>query len=375
MKKNYTINVDKSFVLNNASAINYEAAVKVVDKFLQHYNDSLKNKINEAFGDTFYFSYHHKFRIDVIFSNAETLINIIKADLPKSVCNIHYSNLNPQIRFLELKNNVVFNPYLISKYPKMFVLKENAYNVIRNWNIVDSPAPFELNKNSFLVTNGNNSIKFNYNNESFFTSFSGIHFLIGSVGLRNFNKQIEMAAISYLDEEISKKFLESEGFRKALIHPKLKEIALQIREKRAEANNNVKEYPWEFENDVNKMKTIAKENNLKDKYVDEMLKDNQYNAVSGTLFFYYADEMSFMKQWVLVNAILLLLISVLSLTNAISNNWVQSILAAVILAINYFIFLKKPDLINIIYWLIPGLIMILSWMLIFFNKILKVIKP
>jgi hypothetical protein len=362
------MNVDESFTMSHKNKSLYVDAISEAKKFINTYNDTLSVRVHKSFWKDYYFYNQNNFAIDIIFSQRDiTLIYIEQNNSNIDLYNIYYTHDNPQLFIQELKNKrPLYIRHPIS-YAYAFSIPQNGERIfIYNVAFKGPPVPFEINKNSTIAT-------FNYTvtslNEidSMTTRLPGISILIGSDDSKRFRNQIEYYANNILDIETKDKYKNSEIFRKALIHPKLREIALEIRARIDKADNKITEYPrWEFEDDLNKMRKLAKENNISDNYVDEMFKDNQYYPISGTLLFYYSNQLQFMGQWTLVNIALIIITTLLMRNKSIMNNLSkEKIFTIIILPVNAWIFYKKPDSIGFLYWIIPGLSLLVAYLFLF----------
>lgn len=364
------VNVD-----NSISRKAYKKAIKKeVNKFLTSYNDTLMSKVHKSFWSDFYFYKNYRFKTDIIVSSSQqTLIYIEQSDKSNYATNIFFTDKNPVLYIQELKNNVHITP---ASYKSFYYVPKGFYMTISRLTLEGTPIPVTIEEKSFVVL-FDYCIRFEgpVQNQFVSTEFPGMSFLIGSNKKEDFNKLFIKAASDNFNSQLQKYYLESELFRKAFVHPFFKKITSEIKQRQSEALNHTIEYPpWEFERDINKMRAIARENSLSENYVDEIIKDPQYYPISGILLFYYSNEKAFMLQWCLINIILLAFIFVLSFSKLLEIVKIQSLLSAVILAINAWVFYKRPDLISIEYWITPCILGIASYILLYFQQIKKAIK-
>lgn len=167
--------------------------------------------------------------------------------------------------------------------------------------------------------------------------------------------------------DIKQLFVESEFFRQALAHGKLRPIAEAIIEKKARSEKDPAYYPlWQFKMDVQQLKDAAKDYQIDATYVDELLTWHGKAVADGHLLWYYPNPSGFMWQWMAINAALLALLvlleslrvsGLLPIPRLLNENAIgQTILPLIILAINAWVFRSKPDAVSLPYWILPGLL-------------------
>jgi hypothetical protein len=164
-------------------------------------------------------------------------------------------------------------------------------------------------------------------------------------------------------------------FRQALAHDelsgKIKEI--QERKARSEAERNPSLYPlWEYFKDIEDLKQKAQKLGIDSSYVDNLLKDEALRPHSGHLLWYYSSLKQFTMQWAIINLSVLICLILLKhyVPNLIKIAPVESpkiLILMIIISINGFIIYERPKALDIIYWIIPGLLFIFCALLILFS--------
>jgi len=366
----------KITVDNEIKNTDYKKSIKEVKNFLKTYNEILMSKVHKTFWPDFYLNHKNRFKIDIIQSSLEqTLICIEKTGEKEDLLNISFTNKNPQLFVQEQRNNIIFTQ---KQFEPFFRTTENAYCVLlgANGSFEGSPLFFDAPSGSFIVfLNINIRVEGPTKGKFITTNFPGVNFIIGATKIENFEDSFIKAANDIFNYQLQEYYVESELFRKALIHPKFKNMASEIMQRRAEANNKVKEYPqWEFERDTNKMRAIAKENNFSENYVDEIIKDPQYYPISGVLLFYYSNKKAFMFQWCLINIILFISICILNYLELLDKATLRAVLLTVLLTINGWIYKKKSEMVSMEYWILPFIELVASLFILYIHQIIKAIS-
>ncbi len=370
------IEVDKSYQSSSKTENQYRDILSLADLFIEKYNKLLKEKVHDSFIHDFYFNDNFHFNVQAIFSKSDNLLVYIERNnLNENKFHVYYTEENPQVYIQELKSS---SPINITPHPSQFSFlkfSEGTGAFITEVNYVNFPIPYEFEKDNYVAT-FNQTIKLEQPGDSLITSLPGISLLLSTSTISSFQTLIDSTFENMFNFELQKKYFASEFFRKALSHPILKDIASNINERKSMAENKDKEYPfWEFERDINKMREIAKQNNIEDNYVDEMIKDPQYRPIAGSLLYYYGNEYAFMLQWTLINVILffILLLSYLIFPSS-KLLPIQITFSTILLVVNGWVFSKKPDLINLKYWILPSLSLLSSFILIYFKNIFNLFR-
>lgn len=157
-----------------------------------------------------------------------------------------------------------------------------------------------------------------------------------------------------VDATIRSLIIDSDFFKKSLAHSRLEPMAKEIMAKKTRAENDPQfVYPlWQFKMDVKKLEDAARTEGIETGYVHELLESKALTPVHGTLLWYYSSAWNFVLQWTILNSVLLL--GILCAPKWPNSHWLRIVAVPVILAVNGWVFLKKPEPIGVMYWLLPG---------------------
>ncbi len=341
----------------------YEEVVSTSKYFISKYNESLKKRIQEKFRKEFYFNETNKFNFQIVFSASDnTLVNIERDASSKDNFIYYYAEGNPQAFIQEVK----LNKAIVLQSNKEIRLKSSRHIIsfgrgqdafITGITYQNITTPYGISEKNLIGT-------FNYkttvmiNQVPLTAEFPGISILFSGSDSKTYLEKIDKLINQQLNYEIWRLYTSSDLFRKALVHPLFKKTALRIASRKDRADRKIEEYPyWEFEMDLKEIRDLAKANGISDNYVDEMIKDSQYNPISGSLLYYYSSLVEFMLQWILIGLFFLILFY-FYVKKVTSKN--SKLFAAVLLAINGWIFSQKPEMLSFFYWIIPGVIFILT---------------
>lgn len=257
-----------------------------------------------------------------------------------------------------------------NKFPVMFNLKENSLFYISKLTLnTGVPKVFEFGRHS-IVTLYQVRFELRQNEQTVRTvDVDAVGILTGE---DDFSWALEKAreiGANLIVFEIMELLESSPYFREALAHPKLKTKAEEIQRKRSRAEKDPSfEYPyWQFKSDISKLTQEARKLRIDTSYVEELLKDPSLKPHDGNLLWYYSNCSEFMLQWVFINSILLLLIVLLLLLKHKDKHIIEialgsykkGILPAIILTINGWIFWVKPNGAGILYWVLPGAVLLI----------------
>ncbi len=354
-----------------------EEVVSTSKYFIGKYNESLKKRIHEKFRKEFYFDETNKFNIQIVFSASDnTLVNIERDASSKDNFICYYTEGDPQAFIQEVK----LNKGIVLQSNKEIRLKSSRHTIsfgrgqdafITGVTYQNITTPYGISEKNLIGT-------FNYkttvliNQVPLTSEFPGISLLFSDSNSKDYQEKIDSLINQQLDYEILRLYTSSEIFRKALLHPLFKKTAQRIASRKDKAQKNIEEYPgWEFEMDINEIRDLANANGISDNYVDEMIKDPQYYPISGSLLYYYTNYLGFMLQWILIG--LFLLISSFFYLQKFKNENSKNVLAAVLVAVNGWVFSQKPEMLSLVYWIVPGIVFILNSLVVlgFLGKVKK----
>jgi hypothetical protein len=358
------IYVDESYKNSGKPKEVYKEIIDSADQAVLDYNKFLKSKVNKAFLNEFYFNNEYHFDVTCIFCSVDNsvLVYIKRNFSDKNSYNVQYTKENPLYLLVSyegkfsLPSSYLFDPVVLSR--------QNAYTFITQMSFDKLYIPFWIRENAKIAT-----FQISIRPRSFdrFIYFPGI-ILISKE--KSFGKLVKESLKDACDLEIKDKYISSKYFKEAMIHPILKDYALKIKQKQAASKAKEQEYPiWEFEKDLQEMRKIAKKAGLANNYVDEMIKDPQYEPITGKLLYYYSDKLGFMWQWSIINSGLFLFVIVLChfFPSICNSNSYLILMTATIVTINKWVYDKATD-IDFIYWVIPGLLFIASFLFVFHKK-------
>ncbi len=174
--------------------------------------------------------------------------------------------------------------------------------------------------------------------------------------------------------EILQLFKDSELFRAALADKRLAGMAEKIQSNisRAEKDSSY-EYPlWQSKKDMADLENEAKKYGLDANYPRDLLTYPANKPKDGVLLWYYKDYFGFSLQWSVINIILILLTVFFALLKYklkvvafINTMWVKSI---ILIIINGWVFRERPKYMDFKYWIIPGILFSLCFILAFFSE-------
>jgi hypothetical protein len=129
----------------------------------------------------------------------------------------------------------------------------------------------------------------------------------------------------------------------------------------------------EFKQDMLDLQTKASKEGIDKEYASELVEWMKNSAVTGTLLFHYDNSKEFVLQWILINASLLMIMVIaayikigdVSLLNyvidALSVIKVEKyLLAALVLAVNLWVFKSRPPTLHMGQWILPGMLCCLN---------------
>lgn len=361
------VRVDETYTDAKIPKKLYKEAIIIIDRFISGYNLFLNQNITETYIDSFYLSSNQSFHIDILFSTKNVLFYIEKSAAERNTYDVYYSYTDTFLRLQEIKHDYNFSFVQNRIVENGFIIQNDSQLVIAEGNFVGSPNPFPLGNNSTLLI-FQSTIELE--TEKLLTKFPGLIIYSSVTDINELKKTLTKGLKDFLEYEVLNKYLESEEFKKALVHPILKQYATEINRRKAEAINKIKDYPlWEIEKHIKKVNEVAKAYGLSSDYVDKMLKDEQYTPIAGKLFYYYANEMEFMKQWIALNLLLVLVSILIHKSKFRYNMLVVGGMAIFITASNSFVFSKRHDLIDFKYWLIPLLLWLISYIILYRDKV------
>lgn len=374
-KKNVVIH--ESYKKSGLKKDLYKKAIQKTEHFRDTYNKALKTKVNERFWKEFKYFSESNVKIDIIYSaNEITQINIEKDILKDNIWNVHYTDKDTQLFLIELKNDIVITAG--EEIEPVFAISNGTHPTISNLTIDGSPIIVHVNDHISSVALHNLKIKLHDKSlpPSTITShWPGTNILLSTKFDKEAIKIFALAAENILNLEIRENIIKSKTFGNSIAHPLLKEAAEKIILKRDLAAKGGKEYPfWEFQEDIRFLNMLAKNHKLDENYVDNILNDEQYLPVSGNLLWYYSDASKFMFQWVIINFFFLVLIFVNKVYSQKDITYLNKIFGGIILIVNGWVISKKPDSINLVYWIIPGIVFLTNLVILNFKKILESFK-
>lgn len=133
------------------------------------------------------------------------------------------------------------------------------------------------------------------------------------------------------------------------------------------------DYPyWRLKTDIFLLKEEVSKYNLKTTFIDELLKESGLQPNDGTLLWYYSNYLGFTLQWTAINGFLLIIVILIIILYKHQRfiNYKLYIsklpIAVVISTLNGWIFLSKPENINFIYWILPGILFVVTIFVAFY---------
>ena len=201
---------------------------------------------------------------------------------------------------------------------------------------------------------------------------NGALLITGEKDLSNLDGIAQQIGKTLAEYEIKKLITNSQDFRTALAHEELSKITQEIlrKKKQSEDEQNPSLYPlWQYYKDVEHLMQKAKEIGVATSYIEDLLKDEALQPNSGRLFYYTSTLLGYMVQWILLNIILFLVLLVIKykliyLFQSLSQDSIQYMLLGIVTAANGWAFYGKPKPLNVVYWIVPGMLFLACAILI-----------
>lgn len=352
---------------------------KAVKLFLDEYQAKVTTQVNTKFRKHFYFNADYYSVIAIVSSN-QMLINITE-DAKSISYKIYLTNMNPQLKLHNIvhERNFADGSYLFTHSDMLnahaIELSEKGMSGIHSLALDGWLIPIKIVKDASVLITG---LKWEFevvigsNLTKFTTELPGSTVIIGTDIPEEASEYMKEAAIQLFNFQLQTIYINSEPFRKALLHPVLTSIAGKIKSKQAKADNKVREYPfWEFEEDIIEMRSLAKKHDIDDEYVNAVINDNQYKPLSGTLIRYYEGPQQFMMQWVLINSLLLLTSVAVVIFIPDRSHILHGAVAALFTIANGFIIAKLPSPMHMGWWIVPMVVLAIAYLILFFEPIFK----
>lgn len=179
----------------------------------------------------------------------------------------------------------------------------------------------------------------------------------------------EKIGVSLAETQLKQLIVKSKAFKYYVDEKKLKPLAEAIVAESKKSESDPTLYPfWKFKDDLYKMHDYAKKEGISEGYVDDLIGMLKAGSMTGTLLFYYKNGHEFVIQWLLINAILFTIMTLLVLVNVAdvslleyllpylrSVNIDKFLLSAIIVVVNGWVFTVKPTHLDIRSWIIPGI--------------------
>ena len=132
---------------------------------------------------------------------------------------------------------------------------------------------------------------------------------------------------------------------------------------------------WECEKDLSELKIIAVTYGIEDtSYAGNLLIYDAGSMPRGTLLWTYKGESGYMWQWVTINVVcafftLLLVFLVRKSESRIVRSVAILSSPSVLTALNMWVFFGKPESMDIRYWIIPGLLFVVCWLIMVWSDV------
>lgn len=189
------------------------------------------------------------------------------------------------------------------------------------------------------------------------------------VNFENDNDIGEKIGTRIAEMHIKQLIVKSAAFKFFIDDKKLRPFAEPIAEKSKMSESNPALYPhWKFTEDIRQMYAYAEKEGISKGYADELKDMLKAGAMTGTLLTYYKNGHEFVIQWLLINAIVLVCMSLLVLigtgnsvllinlmTHMKQINADKYLLSVIVVAVNAWVFTAKPAHLDIRFWILPGI--------------------
>jgi hypothetical protein len=360
-----------------------------VESLVNEYRSKLRKEINPTFKDKFALWNNPKLGVKFIISTFDEYLIYVFPDAENELIVevigvpvqtafllnlIDLSNPKSGVKTNKIKLSQPFEEVAQSyaKTPTRIILAEGAHTSIAGGgNIVLNNVEKFLyfSKDSSMTIDGgfveiNNNfplaVQIHGHPQSVRFNLAGPLTLTGGKEFYLSQKVGKTIAQQLVDATIRSLIVESDFFKKSLAHSRLESMAKEIMTKKTRAENDPQfAYPfWQFKMDVKKLEDAARTEGIETDYVRELLEYKPLMPVHGTLLWYYSSAWNFVLQWTILNVALLL--GILCVPNWPNFHWLRTATIPVILAVNAWVFVKKPEPIGVIYWLLPGALFIFN---------------
>lgn len=376
-------------------------AKKFSEKLVTEYLTFLSNKVHPKFKNSFNLWQSDKKAVKIVLSTFnESLIQVFPSNknqlivdainfpIQTALC-FGYIDLNAPQKEIDLKRielKVPFNQALKDYHnePGRINLIESGVGLFSTVDLIfeNERKLFQFKEKTMVALLGSLTI---INNTALFKKLHGhgdsLKFHLNSplilVSENRFSWALEATkelGNEVAEVQIKELYINSDFFKQSLIYPKLEPKVREILQKKSHSEKGTfYKYPlWEFKKDIDELKREAKQVGLSDNDVDELLNYTPLQPKDGTLFLYYRNHYEFTLQWIIVNSVLffsaLLLkrikdkISALELIFSTISEFIgKAFIPVFSLTINVWIFNKCPDSLEFYFWIIPGLIFLVTF--------------
>jgi len=384
-----TAHISKGLQISNRDQIDstYNFITRIINSYqktIQAHNVSIK------FYDSFSLIKNNKISANYYMSTSrEFLIEIFKAN--ESRFTIYGSRYPVQLyiyRGFDPEIGMVFNQHLDDFY-KTYDTMRTGFNIYGPGNIYmdgffkgDSNGFRAIYRNKFMHVDSTQlfwirglelvGVSENKDTTRKIISLKGIALMSGVSKVEKWIYMAENVGSTIANEEIQHLWINSEYFRTILANDRLAPFANSILIKIAHANES-QGYNYDSSQFLRDKQIIK--NKIDSFHIsitaDAMFSDLLPKIRTGTLLWFYSRYKGFEIQWILINIVYFLAVVLLILTRVIDKlkepvN--KKGLMVALCSINGWCFAKLPRGMDWKYWIIPGIVILLTYYVLFYLK-------